>query len=297
VPVSSNRLRYSAKEHAMSRSLLFASDLSQENRAAFARALRLAHEQGAALSALHVLDPYLPHRTLHDLEQAVSDDISATLTDLREDYALAMPPLMIQTVVGEPHAEIVREAHERQASLIVLGMHRKRGQKELLQGTTMMRVLRSAPCPVVVAFTPPTQSWRHIVVPIDFSLTARQTLKEALIRFPEAQITLLHAWSLPGERELGNQAFYAQWRDHEVNRLRTALDNEVDSLMDELQGVPDTQLVLEPGNPCDVLGDYIKRHSPDLVMLGSRSRPQQPNPLTEMLLSEPHCDVMICRPW
>ena len=281
----------------MSRSLLFASDLSQENRAAFARALRLAHEQGAALSALHVLDPYLPHRTLHDLEQAVSDDISATLTDLREDYALAVPPLMIQTVVGEPHAEIVREAHERQASLIVLGMHRKRGQKELLQGTTMMRVLRSAPCPVVVAFTPPTQSWRHIVVPIDFSLTARQTLKEALIRFPEAQITLLHAWSLPGERELGNQAFYAQWRDHEVNRLRTALDNEVDSLMDELQGVPDTQLVLEPGNPCDVLGDYIKRHSPDLVMLGSRSRPQQPNPLTEMLLSEPHCDVMICRPW
>ncbi|KHJ51256.1 universal stress protein [Vreelandella venusta] len=281
----------------MSRSLLFASDLSQENRAAFARALRLAHEQGAALSALHVLDPYLPHRTLHDLEQAVSDDISATLTDLREDYALAMPPLMIQTVVGEPHAEIVREAHERQASLIVLGMHRKRGQKELLQGTTMMRVLRSAPCPVVIAFTPPTQSWRHIVVPIDFSLTARQTLKEALIRFPEAQITLLHAWSLPGERELGNQAFYAQWRDHEVNRLRTALDNEVDSLMDELQGVPDTQLVLEPGNPCDVLGDYIKRHSPDLVMLGSRSRPQQPNPLTEMLLSEPHCDVMICRPW
>lgn len=281
----------------MSRSLLFASDLSQENRGAFARALRLAHEQGAALSALHVLDPYLPHRTLHDLEQAVSDDISATLTDLREDYALAMPQLMIQTVVGEPHAEIVREAHERQASLIVLGMHRKRGQKELLQGTTMMRVLRSAPCPVVVAFTPPTQSWRHIVVPIDFSLTARQTLKEALIRFPEAQITLLHAWSLPGERELGNQAFYAQWRDHEVNRLRTALDNEVDSLMDELQGVPDTQLVLEPGNPCDVLGDYIKRHSPDLVMLGSRSRPQQPNPLTEMLLSEPHCDVMICRPW
>ncbi|WP_445011001.1 universal stress protein [Vreelandella stevensii] len=281
----------------MSRSLLFATDLSRENRAAFARALRLAHEQGASLNTLHVLDPYLPHRTLHDLEQAISDDVSATLTDLSEDYALALPSLMIQTVVGEPHAEIVREAHERHASLIVLGMHRKRGQKELLQGTTMMRVLRSAPCPVVIAFTPPTQAWQHIVVPVDFSLTARQTLKEALIRFPEAQITLLHAWSLPGERELGNQAFYAQWRDHEVSRLRTALDNEVDSLMDELQGVPDTQLVLEPGNPCDVLGDYIKRHSPDLVMLGSRSRPQQPNPLTEMLLSEPHCDVMICRPW
>ena len=59
----------------------------------------------------------------------------------------------------------------------------------------------------------------------------RQTLKEALIRFPEAKLTLLHAWSLPGELELGNQAFYAQWRDHEVSRLREALDNEVESLL------------------------------------------------------------------
>ena len=130
----------------MSRTLLFATDLSQENRAAFARALRLAHQQGAQLDTLHVLDPYLPHRMLHDLERAVNDDISATLTDLREDYALELPSLMIQTVVGEPHVEIVREAHERQASLIVLGMHRKRGQKDLLYGTTMMRILRSAPC-------------------------------------------------------------------------------------------------------------------------------------------------------
>ncbi len=44
----------------MSRTLLFATDLSQENRAAFARALRLAHQQGAQLDVLHVLDPYLP---------------------------------------------------------------------------------------------------------------------------------------------------------------------------------------------------------------------------------------------
>ncbi|MED5459366.1 MAG: universal stress protein, partial [Pseudomonadota bacterium] len=249
------------------------------------------------LDTLHVLDPYLPHRMLHDLERAVNDDISATLTDLREDYALELPSLMIQTVVGEPHVEIVREAHERQASLIVLGMHRKRGQKDLLYGTTMMRILRSAPCPVVVASYLPTQPWQHVVVPIDFSLTARQTLKEALIRFPEAKLTLLHAWSLPGELELGSQAFYAQWRDREVSRLREALDNEVESLLRELDGVPDIELALEPGQPCDVLHDYVKRHSPDLVMLGSRSRPHQPNPLTEMLLSEPHCDVMLCRPW
>lgn len=279
------------------RTLLFVTDLSEENRAAFARALRLAYAQGAKLDILHVLDPYLPRRTLREVERAVSDDISTTLTDLREDYALEAPSLLIQTVVGESHVEIVREAHERSASLIIMGMHRKRGQKDLLPGTTIMRVLRSAPCPVLVASYLPTQPWQNILLPIDFSLTARQTLKEALIRFPEAKLTLLHAWNLPGERELGSHGYYAQWRDQEVARLREALDNEVESIIRELDGVPDIELILEPGPPCDVLQDYIKRYSPDLVMLGSRGQPHHTSHITEMLLSEPHCDLMLCRAW
>ncbi len=246
---------------------------------------------------LHVLDPYLPRRVLLDVESAVVEDITTMLTDLREDYALEAPKTLIQTVTGSPHVEIVREAHERNAELIVLGMHRKRGQKDLLAGTTAMRVLRSAPCPVVVSSHQPTQPWQHILVPIDFSLTARHTLKEALIRFPEATLTLLHAWTLPGERELGSQAYYAHWREHEVQRLREQLSNEVDSLMRELEGVPDVELVLEQGAPCDVLQAYMKRHTPDLVMIGSRGQPHHTSQLTEMLLCEPHCDLMLCRAW
>lgn len=281
----------------MPRTLLFATDLSAENRAAFARALRLAYTQCVQLDVLHVLDPYLPRRVLRDVERAVVEDITATLTDLREDYALEAPKTLIQTVTGSPHVEIVREAHERNAELIILGMHRKRGQKDLLAGTTVMRVLRSAPCPVVVSSYQPTQPWQHILVPIDFSLTARHTLKEALIHFPEASLTLLHAWSLPGERELGSQAYYAQWREHEVLRLREQLTNEVDSLMRELDGVPDIELVLEQGAPCEVLQAYMKRHTPDLVMIGSRGQLNHTSQVTDMLLSEPHCDLMLCRAW
>lgn len=281
----------------MPRTLLFATDLSAENRAAFARALRLAYTQRVQLDVLHVLDPYLPRRVLLDVERAVVEDITATLTDLREDYALEAPKTLIQTVTGSPHVEIVREAHERNAEMIILGMHRKRGQKDLLAGTTVMRVLRSAPCPVVVSSYQPTQPWQHILVPIDFSLTARHTLKEALIRFPEATLTLLHAWTLPGERELGSQAYYAQWREHEVLRLREQLTSEVDSLMRELDGVPDIELVLEQGAPCEVLQAYMKRHTPDLVMIGSRGQLHHTSQVTEMLLSEPHCDLMLCRAW
>ncbi|MDR5899291.1 universal stress protein [Halomonas vilamensis] len=281
----------------MTRTLLFATDLSADNRAAFARAMRLAYAQGARLDILHVIDPYLPRRILHDLEAAVVEDITATLTDLREDYALEAPQTLIQTVTGAPYTEIVREAHERSAELIVLGMHRKRGQKDLLAGTTVMRVLRSAPCPVVVASYLPTQPWEHIVLPIDFSLTTRHTLKEALRRFPEAKLTLLHAWMLPGERELGSQRGYAQWREREVAGLRAQLEDEIETLMREIDGVPAVELLLEPGSPCDVVKDYMKRHTPDLIMIGGRSQSHYASQLTEMLLSEPHCDIMLCRTW
>ncbi|MDX5432429.1 MAG: universal stress protein, partial [Halomonas sp.] len=125
----------------MTQTLLFACDLSAENRAAFARAIRLAIESGARLDVIHVLDPYLPRRVLHDLEEAVVADMQAILTDVREDYALPEPSVMLQTVAGATYAEIIREAHDREVDMIVLGSHRKRGQPDLVAGTTLARVL------------------------------------------------------------------------------------------------------------------------------------------------------------
>ena len=281
----------------MSQTLLFACDLSAENRAAFARAIRLAVESGARLDVIHVLDPHLPRRVLHDLETAVVEDIHATLVDLREDYALPEPRSLIQTMAGAPYAEIIREAHERKADMIILGAHRKRGQPDLVAGTTLARVLRSAPCPVLSVSHLATQEWHDILVPVDFSLTSRHTLRETLKRFPGARLTLLHAWDIPGERELGSDGGYARWRDHEVARLRTQLERETEQLMNELDDVPELELVLEQGEPLSVLMTRLRRQPPDLLALGSRGQLGRQSQITEQLLSEPHCDIMLCRAW
>ena len=281
----------------MSRTLLFACDLSAENRAAFARAIRLANESGARLDIVHVLDPYLPRRVLHDLEEAVVADIAATLADLREDYALDEPASLIQTVAGAPYAEIIREAHEREADMIILGAHRKRGQPDLVTGTTLARVLRGAPCPVLSVSHPATQPWQDILVPVDFSLTCRRTLRETLKRFPESRLTLLHAWNIPGERELGSSSDYARWRDREVATLRRHLEQETEQLMGELERVPEVELELEQGDPLEVLMTRLRRQPPQLLALGSRGQLGRHSQITERLLAEPHCDIMLCRSW
>ena len=281
----------------MTRTLLFACDLSAENRAAFARAIRLATESGIRLDVLHVLDPYLPRRALHDMETAVMADMQAILTDVREDYALPEPSVIMQTVTGAPYAEIIREAHDREAELIVLGTHRKRGQPDLATGTTLARVLRSAPCPVLTVTQPANRDWQEILLPVDFSLASRNTLREVLKRFPEAHVTLLHAWDIPGERELGSDNDYARWRDREVERLRRQLERETDQLMGEFDSVPEVELQLEQGETLEVLLTRLRRQPPDLLALSSRGQLGRQSPITEALLAEPQCDIMLCRAW
>lgn len=281
----------------MSRNVLLACDLSAENRAAFGRAIRLANESGARLYILHVVDPYLPKRLLHDLSAAVVDDIATMLTDLRESYALLEPPNLIQTVTGEPYVEIIREAYEREAELLVLGTHRKRGQPSLVEGTTLSRVMQHAPCPVVTACQPANLEWLDILVPVDFSLTSRHTLRQIIKRFPEARVTLLHAWQLPGEATLGSSDRVARWRDSELMRLRQLLERETETLMSELEDVPDLTLEIEQGEPLEVLLSRLRRQSPDLLALGNRGLLGRRSRITAALLSEPHCDLMLCRAW
>lgn len=281
----------------MPQTLLFACDLSAENRAAFARAIRLAVENGARLDVLHVLDPHLPLQALRDLESAVVEEMERMLLDLREDYALPEPQVLIQTVAGAPYAEIIREAHEREASAIVLGAHRKRGQPDLIGGTTLARVLRGAPCPVFSISHPANQDWQDVLVPVDFSLACRHTLRQTLKRFPESRLTLLHAWDIPGERELGSDSGYARWRDREVERLRQQLESEIEQMMSELGDVPELELELEQGEPGEVLLNRLRHQPPDLLALSSHARLGRHGHLTERLLSEPHCDMMVCRAW
>lgn len=281
----------------MPQTLLFACDLSAENRAAFARAIRMAVDNGARLDVLHVLDPHLPRKALHDLEAAVIEEMERMLLDLREDYAFSAPETLIQTVTGAPYAEIIREAHEREASLIVLGAHRKRGQLDLVGGTTLARVLRGSPCPVFLISHPANQEWREILVPVDFSLACRHTLRQTLRRFPESRLTLLHAWNIPGERELGSDSGYARWRDREVERLRQQLESEADSLLSELGDVPELELELVQGEPGEVLLNRLRRQPPDLLALSSHSRLARHGNLVDRLLAEPHCDMMVCRAW
>jgi nucleotide-binding universal stress UspA family protein len=103
---------------------------------------------------------------------------------------------------GRPHQEIIRLAREIAADLIVLSTRGHSGLKHLLLGSTTERVVRGAPCPVLVARKRKQKSKaasrsfaiRTILVPVDFSICSLAGTEYAafLAKSLHATLRLLH---------------------------------------------------------------------------------------------------------
>ncbi|MFC0267696.1 universal stress protein [Kushneria aurantia] len=284
----------------MTSTLLLATDLSGECHAALVRALHLTQHDAVQLDILYVVDPWLPESILPQLVHAVRDSIDQQLEQACHHHELERPETEIHVVSGVPYAEIIREAYERSASMILMGTHRKLGQPDLIGGTTLSRVMRRAPCPVVSVPHDGEPDWQDVLVPVDFSLASRHTLKEVLTRFPHVRLTLLHAWDMPVAQELAEGTDYRRWRDGERQRLRQQLERETERLMSELGAHPDLELVLQQGDPGEVLLSRLRQQPPDLLALGSHIRVgigRTTESLLERLLSDVRGDLMLCRTW
>ena len=72
---------------------------------------------------------------------------SATLVEEAHATDLVHEQLI---VTGDPAAAIMREAAAKQVQLIILGTHGRRGVTRFLMGSVAERVLREAPCAVLV---------------------------------------------------------------------------------------------------------------------------------------------------
>ncbi len=108
-----------------------------------------------------------------------------------------------QIRVGRAFDQICQVANEIQADLIVLSTHGQTGWERALLGSTAERVIRHAPCPVLVARKSRSKrkaefKLEKIVVPVDFSTCAARGLEYAvgLARLFGAELILLNVVQL-----------------------------------------------------------------------------------------------------
>lgn len=143
------------------RHVLLATDFSETAREAAEHAISIAGSSGATLHLLHVVEE-VGYWEGFDLKRFPSDDV---WEELKENARIALEDLAGRTAQrdverethvreGKPFLEIIREAKKIPADLIVLGSHGQSGLAETLFGSTAEKVVRKAPCAVLVVRHP-----------------------------------------------------------------------------------------------------------------------------------------------
>jgi nucleotide-binding universal stress UspA family protein len=144
--------------------LLVPIDGSATSQRGFEEALKLAQAFDAAMVLLHVVEfpPMTMDMTGSALFAQIGDDLRRTGQRVLER---AHESARAAGVASQAHLDdsparvcdlIVRKAREHECDLIVMGTHGRRGIDHALLGRNAERVLRQAPCPVLLVRPAPT---------------------------------------------------------------------------------------------------------------------------------------------
>jgi nucleotide-binding universal stress UspA family protein len=151
---------FSGKATAMTiEHVLVPIDFSEYSDHALDYAITFARPLQARLTLLHVIESFpvsgvdvvtLPPDYFLELEMAANRQMQSLLA------RVTTAGLKGEGVVvhGTPFRVITETAKERQVDLIIMGTHGRTGLRHLLLGSVAERVVRLAPCPVLVARTP-----------------------------------------------------------------------------------------------------------------------------------------------
>lgn len=130
------------------RRVLYTTDFSSYSNQAYFHAVALAEHHGAGLSIAFVWSP------------ATDGGDKRTWRSQLEDIRPANPEIPYTHVFleGDPATEIVRYANDESVDLIVMGTHGRTGVERLLMGSVAEKVMRDAPCSVLVVKLPRAQA-------------------------------------------------------------------------------------------------------------------------------------------
>lgn len=137
------------------KSVLVPIDFSPASEKALVYAQVLCKEFGAKLTVLHVVEP-IPEVTARSAMLVMESDkvVGRSKKHLEEVlHALGLGAGLVEKAlvrVGRSYFEITEAARTLKADLIVISTHGRTGLKHVLLGSTAERVVRYAPCPVLV---------------------------------------------------------------------------------------------------------------------------------------------------
>ena len=135
--------------------ILLATDGSEQNRQALVEAVGLAKTQKAELHTLYIVDTIafasLPMDvTWENVYNVLYDEGKEAIRDVEKHAKKAGVKFVGTVMEGNPAIEVVKYAQENKVDLVVVGTLGRSGLSRFLLGSTAEKIIRTAPCPVLV---------------------------------------------------------------------------------------------------------------------------------------------------
>lgn len=286
--------------------ILTATDLSAPARHAVDRAFRIAVETGAKLDITHVVSQSaldtlrrLLGTQAPPVEQHILDEVREKLLQLAADIGqIHGVSAGIQLAAGTVLRMILEQADAMSADLLVLGARGEDYLGHMLLGTTAERLLRRTLRPVLMVKRTPHESYRRVLVPVDFSPWSATALNLANIVAPRAELVLLHAFEAPFESKLQ----FAGVDEGAINNYRMAARQEsmiqLEMIAADAGLRPDVvRICAHHGDASQVILTQEQELDCDLIVMGKHGQGVMEELLlgsvTKHVLSESACDVLV----
>ena len=292
--------------------ILFATDLSRSAEGAEGYASRVAASWGATLTVMSVLEfppglnPEYPVNRLYLAE--LMKQATRGLVAVKERTSAQGVVAQTRIATGIPSEEVSAAARAEGTDLIVVGTVGKTGVEHVLLGSTAERIIRTAPCPVLVVRTErsraeqgggkqPPGEFKRLLVPVDFSDCSLDALEYAVIvaQRAKASLTLLHVLE-PVSYGLDFAFPHPEKRELQRETIKSRLSGLVSALA-STQVTAD--YLLRGGLPNDSILEAARTGSADLIVMGTHGRRGLSHAfygsVAESVLRQAHCPVLTVR--
>lgn len=289
--------------------VIVATDLSSHAEWAARRGALIAAGQRSALELLHVLDgspregrgevPELPavDATWNALANESGHELNALAETLRSTFGVEAHTTLRR---GVPLQEIMAAAKGRQ--LLVLGTAGRHPWRDMFIGSTADRLLRKAPCPMLVVKKSPLKPYRRVLLPVDLENSDAADLRvqfAAASSFaPGAECRVCHAAIFPFEGKMALSGVapdeIKSYRESVLARSRSRLDALVSSV-----ARADQRFVPQvfAGDPASLVSDEASAMGADLIVMfkqsGSLLEDWFLGSVTRHALFHSDCDVLV----
>lgn len=277
--------------------LLCATDLLPKSEAAVDRAGLLAQQREAQLQLLHVVSPARAEGNIEQALQAAISRLNARARPPRWRHGAA-PKVAVRT--GSP-ARLIREAIDyHRPDLLIIGPHRKRPVRDVLEGTIAEKILSTRQCPLLIARGEPQSTYRNALLTLDISGDCGSAVRaaESLVLSRNTQAMVMHVCEPPYQGMLRSAGVGAEKvKSYVETSRRKAAASLRELLKRESADHSRYTVVIGDHHPAPAVRRALQMYQPDLLVLGTsaggRMRRALLGSVANQILDVAECDVLV----